>query len=393
MRVLAAIVIPPHLSASGAVNAALSLSRALTTHCDIEVALMSDRNETSVVDGLKIHNVKATNPLAFTSHLLPNKFRTLFYRSSICNRVGDFDLVHIHNPIPTMEMKRIAKACQSKEVPYVVTTHGFVEILGLERAYQLSLLESLAGKIYIERPLQFVIQNAAKIFCLSPQDHQLLLNRGCPHEQLAIVPNGADRGYFDAATDKEIDETLDKFKLPKFEHRKSPVCFFLANHTRNKGLDLLMDAFTESSIPYCLIVGGKKRDFDYTGYASKTLPHQRILFTDTLSNTEIRVFHSYADLFVFPSRADTLPLVILEAMASGKPVLSTNVGGIPYQIDATCGRLVPPNDATALRQAMEAMVQDRTTLQRMGLAAREKVSREFDWERSAQLTYDHYCTL
>ncbi len=167
----------------------------------------------------------------------------------------------------------------------------------------------------------------------------------------------------------------------------------MANHTRNKGIDILLDAFLGSDKPYCLIVGGRKRDYDYAGYASRAGAHQQIVFTDSLTDHEIRCLHHYADLFVFPSRADTLPLVVLEAMAAGRPVLSTRVGGIPYQIDDNCGRLVEPEDAAALRQAFAEMTSQPAMLKSMGQAALARVRAHFDWDRSADETYDLYCQI
>lgn len=389
MRVLAAIVIPPHLNASGAVNAAIALSKKLGQHCDIDVAIMSDRTEGTQAGALRIMHRKASNPFGFTKKWLPNKFRTLFYHSDIAKLVGNYDLVHIHNPLPALEMRRIAKACVAKKIPYVVTTHGFVEVLGLQTAYKLGKIERLAGHWFVSRPLNYVIENAARICCLAPQDKSLLLDRGIAPERLVVIPNGVDPAYFDSPNDNEVTNVRKRFGLSGKDDAV-PVCFFLANHTRNKGLDVLLDAFLGSDQPYCLVVGGKKRDYDYDGYTSRTKSNQKIVFTDGLTDHEIRCLHHYADLFVFPTRADTLPLVVLEAMASGRPVLSTLVGGIPFQIDDSCGRLVAPENPTAFRDAFEALFADREKLAAMGQAARRKVRSLFCWEQSAKLTMTVY---
>ncbi len=164
----------------------------------------------------------------------------------------------------------------------------------------------------------------------------------------------------------------------------------MANHTRNKGLDILLDAFLGSQRPYCLVVGGRKRDYDYAGYTSRAGANQQIVFTDSLTDHEIRCLHHYADLFVFPSRADTLPLVVLEAMAAGRPVLSTRVGGIPFQVDDSCGRLVEPENPVALREAFEALFDQPELLKSMGQVALARVQAKFDWDQSADLTYDVY---
>lgn len=390
MKILAAIVIPPHLSASGAVNAAIALSNALTRHCEIDVAMMATESSETRRGNLRVMHRKSTNPLAFTARWLPNKYRTLFYRSDISALVKDYDLVHIHNPLPALEMERIARACLHARVPYVVTTHGFVEVLGIQSAYQLGLLESLGGRWFVTRPVEFVVKHAHRICCLAPQDLALLSERGRPSDQLVVIPNGVSREFYEQPSVEHVAAVCRKFDLPVEKSPMIPVCFFLANHTRNKGLDILLEAFAHSTTPYCLVVGGKKRDYDYAGYSARTKANQRIVFTDSLTDQEIRCLHHYAELFVFPSRADTLPLVVLEAMAAGRPVLSTLVGGIPFQIDDTCGRLVAPENPVALRLAFEELCLDRERLKEMGQAGLRKVRAEFDWERSAELTMHVY---
>ena len=94
------------------------------------------------------------------------------------------------------------------------------------------------------------------------------------------------------------------------------------------------------------------------------------MVTGRLSDAEVGALMRRADLFVFPTLADTLPLVVFEAMAQAVPVLASAVGGIPYQIDPGCGQLVPPNDAAALAAAIERLVQDRARLLQDEIAAR-----------------------
>ncbi len=242
----------------------------------------------------------------------------------------------------------------------------------------------------IRKPLEYVIRNAHKICCLAPQDRDLLRNHGLNDEKLVVIPNGVHLDAFATPTSDEFATVCAKFHLPLEKSIETPVCFFLANHTRNKGLDVLVDAFRQTDRTYCLIIGGKKRDYDYDGYAKNLKSGQQIVFTDALTNQEIRVLHHYSDLFVFPTRADTLPLVVLEAMASSKPVLSTTVGGIPFQVDESCGRLVEPDNPTALRIAFEELVESPTRLRAMGLAARSKVSEQFNWHASAAKTFEIY---
>ncbi len=344
MKILTAIVIPPHLSSSGAVNAALAISQSLRRHCDIEIALMACESSEEMWHDVRLMKRRASSPLDFTQGWLPNKYRTLFYRSDIASMVGQYDLVHLHNAIPALELQRIANACIRQNIPYVITTHGFVEILGMRSAWQLNLLQSIVGEHCMMRPVRHVIDGAQRICCLAPHDRDLLAEIGVAPEKMVVIPNGVAKDFYHEPSLAQVAATCQRFNLGVEKSPQTPVCFFLANHTRNKGLDILMEAFLSTERPYCLIVGGKKRDYDYAGFAARARQHQQIVFTDGLSDLEIRCLHHYADLFVFPSRADTLPLVVLEAMAAGRPVLSTRVGGIPYQVDESCGRLVEAED-------------------------------------------------
>jgi glycosyltransferase involved in cell wall biosynthesis len=85
-----------------------------------------------------------------------------------------------------------------------------------------------------------------------------------------------------------------------------------------------------------------------------------------------------ADLFVLPSRFDNLPCVVVEALASGLPVVSTTVGGIPELVDDERGRLVPPDDPPALADALQYMLENLEAFDRraIGDAARDSYSLE-----------------
>ena len=84
------------------------------------------------------------------------------------------------------------------------------------------------------------------------------------------------------------------------------------------------------------------------------------------------------DVSVLPSRREAQGLAILEAMAVGRPVVATRVGGIPEMVrDGVSGLLVPSNDPVALAAAIVRLLQDRPLAQRLGVAGRELVRRHY----------------
>jgi len=92
-----------------------------------------------------------------------------------------------------------------------------------------------------------------------------------------------------------------------------------------------------------------------------------------------------SDLFVFSSDYEGVPLAVLEAMAAGKPVVATAVGGVPELIeDGETGILVPPRNPEALAQGILRLAKDASLRQRMGKAARERAQERFDISRIAR---------
>jgi hypothetical protein len=85
-----------------------------------------------------------------------------------------------------------------------------------------------------------------------------------------------------------------------------------------------------------------------------------------------------ADLFCLPTAWDAVPWAVLEAQASGLPVVSTSVGSIPELVPSSCGRVVPPRDPGALRAALAEVVEDDRSLAVLGACARARVEEEYD---------------
>lgn len=89
-----------------------------------------------------------------------------------------------------------------------------------------------------------------------------------------------------------------------------------------------------------------------------------------------------ADLFCLPTAWDAVPWAILEAQASGLPVVSTSVGSIPELVPADCGRVVPPHHAEALREALADVVEDDRSLADLGACSRARVEEKYDAARN-----------
>jgi glycosyltransferase involved in cell wall biosynthesis len=375
------------MSVSGGARAAEQLSAALLPHCDIRVASMMDSAGGSVVPHLP---VSTWLPRGLPWSRMPRHFSTLFYRSNLPDLVAttDSDLIHLHNPMPALEMARVARACLARNLPFVVSTHGFNEVANGVEVYGFGRARREIWRHLVLEPVRYVVRNASAIFALSPADVPIVRAMGFRGDPV-LVCNGVARPA--PANPTHDSATLGRLGIAA-RHAAGPLtCMFLANHTPNKGLPVLLEAFANLDLPYLLIIGGEKRpSIAYSDFMARCRPDQQIVVTDRLSDQDVAALFRRSDLFVFPTLADTFPLAVLEAMSHGLPVLASRIGGIPYQIDQGCGVLVEPGSPDALADAVKALAASPDRLAAMGQAARERVRSDFTWQRTAERALEGY---
>jgi len=384
MRVLAALVVAPHWSVSGGANAAIALSRALAERCDMTLARMAFGDSTEMLGRLTLRSVVSTDPLAFARRVVPQRLRAILYRSAIPDlvRAGGWDLVHIHNPIPALEMKRIAQACLETGVPYVVSTHGFVEVASRGTAYELGALERLAWHRLVDAPLRFVVRHATRIFALSPADLGILRDLGYPAARVDVVSNGVDPPRSEARAD-DLQRLCARLGLPFPKTPDVPVAMFLGNHTKNKGVEVLLQAFERYQGPFRLLVAGSHRPhIDYERYTRANTFGREFHFPGWATDEDVSLLMRYADVFVFPSVWDepsgNPPI---EAMATGTPVVTTQTGGTAeYVADGECGLVVEPNNIEVLAEALDKILSNGMLRASMRCAARHRAERYFSFD-------------
>jgi glycosyltransferase involved in cell wall biosynthesis len=174
---------------------------------------------------------------------------------------------------------------------------------------------------------------------------------------------------------------------------------FVGRLTPHKGVDVLIRALPPDAA--LTVIGSEGHDphspeRGYPDLLRSLASGQRVRFAGTVDDPELASAYRRAVALVVPSVEQTcygrtvavselLGLVALEAMASGTPVIASGVGGLPEVVQhGETGFLVPPGDATALRQRIETLLGDRDLASRMGARARERVLARWTWARCAE---------
>ena len=395
IRVAGIAISPPTAKISGGVSAGIQLMSHVANLKETHMLVMADQNYAATVGKLEVSYVRATNSLSWCAGVLPRAIETLWWRAPVGKWLDKVmpDVVHLHNPHPPGAFLAAARACRKRRIPYVISTHGFVEFDDYQKAFGAPSWQKPLLDLLIRRPVVKTATNAAAVLMLSPQEEPILISMGVEREKLGIATNGVDP-YFCTEISADSRQSLtSRFEIP--ENRLKIL--FVGNHTANKGIDVLLTAAKMLRGDTVVIVAGairsqKEHQLLLRDSGTDTSLGQ-VIFTDVTTKEELRALYQSADIFCFPSRADTLPLVILEAMVSGLPVVSTKTGGIPYEVSADTGILVDSGDALSLANALNTLHDDKHRRARLGEAGRARAIQLFDWAGSAKKAVQVYDQL
>jgi len=166
-----------------------------------------------------------------------------------------------------------------------------------------------------------------------------------------------------------------------------PLLLYVGRLGAEKNVEFLRPLLASVPRARLAVVGdGPVRDELEAAFAADPAVAGRVRFAGTLRGAELSAAFASADVFVMPSETETLGFVVLEAMASGLPVVAVAAGGIPDIITnpGENGFLYPPGDGEAASRAVRALLRDGALRERVGQAARAESTR-WDW---AAATHD-----
>jgi glycosyltransferase involved in cell wall biosynthesis len=249
-------------------------------------------------------------------------------------------------------------------IPYLVSLRGG-DVPGF-RPYDFAFYHRLIG------PLLHKVWKDAGGVVANSQGLKELAASFDKKVDIDIVPNGVDVRRFVLNNNRDWDK---------------PRLLWVGRLVYQKGLDIFFNALGELSfLPWTLtLVGDGPQRYDLEQIASKREIADRIEFLGWLPREELPRHYKDSNLFVFPSRHEGMPNSVLEAMASGLPVIASNIAGNEeLVIPGKTGLLVPPGDTNALKDALLELLSDPVRRKQLGTAARERVENHYTWDQVAR---------
>jgi rhamnosyl/mannosyltransferase len=196
-------------------------------------------------------------------------------------------------------------------------------------------------------------------------------------DRVTVIPFGIDVDRWQPTDDE-------RQRAAEIRHTAArPIVLFAGRHVPYKGVPVLIDAAARLDVTVVILGDGPMRPA-WTAMADRCGGPARFVFAGEVNDQEMRAYFLACDMLVLPSvtKAETFGFVQLEAMALGKPVISTALPtGVPW-VNET-GIVVPPGDAGALQRAIDRLINDRCLAARIGAAGEVRVRTQFTMDTMA----------
>jgi glycosyltransferase involved in cell wall biosynthesis len=257
-------------------------------------------------------------------------------------------------------------------IPYVVSLRGG-DVPGFLPA-ELGAYHALA------LPLIRLVWRHAAALVTNGEGLARLAERAMPGAGVRIIPNGVDLDEFAPGPPRP----------PALSDAAAPVrLLFVGRFAEQKGIPTLLEALARlrasGAPPVQLdLVGDGPRAAAWQAQAARLGLAGAVRLHGWAARADLPAWYRQADLFVFPSVEEGMPNALLEALASGLPLVATDIPGNRALVrPGANGLLVPPGDPTALAAALDGLLRSAACRARLGQASRRLAAR-FDWDAVAE---------
>jgi PEP-CTERM/exosortase A-associated glycosyltransferase len=304
--------------------------------------------------------------------------RALSDRIVALHREWPFDLIHAHSP--ALNGLAGARAAKKLGLPFVYEIRAFWE----DAAVGNGTGTEGSARYRLTRALEnYVVQRADRIAVICEGLRSDLVSRGVAADKIFVSPNGVDMELFGNPPPPDMALAADLGLAGK------KVIGYIGSFYDYEGIDDLIAAIPlMESDAHLLLVGGGPMEAALRVQAEQSPAHDRIHFVGRVPHEEVERYYSLVDVLAYPRKAMRLtdlvtPLKPLEAMAQGRLVAASSVGGHRELIeDGVTGTLFAPDDPAAAAKSLDALLADTESWPTRKANARAFVAKERNWRKN-----------
>ena len=343
-------------------------------HRNFEPMVVTNRIDTPksyVVDGVNVECYESLNT-GFRLGI-PYSIPTVTSLETFLKAVKSSEIVHAHGH-PYLTSLIAAKLAKRYNKPFVLTQHNtFIEYDSIFDSVE-RLNDLAVGKE--------TLKEADKIITVSNATKDYVLSLGAKPEKIKVLHNGVDLVRFRPLTGKR-EEMRRKLGIPQ----NSIVALTVRRLVYKNGIDTLIEGANiavRKNPKITFLVVGKGPDLNNVQMRIRQLGiENNFRLTGFVKDEDLPFYYNAADFFVLPSKSgEGLPLVALEAMACGLPVIATNVGGISEILMEDYGKLVPSNQPESLAKAILEFSNIDFSSRKLELRA--IMEEKFSWDKNVE---------
>jgi len=324
-----------------------------------------------VVDGVNVECYESLNT-GFRLGI-PYSIPTVTSFKTFLKAVKSSEIVHAHGH-PYLTSLVAAKLAKRYSKPFVLTQHNtFIEYDSVFDSIE-RLNDLAVGKE--------TLKEADKIITVSNATKDYVLSLGAKPEKIKVLHNGVDLAHFRPLNGKR-EEMRRKLGISQ----NSIVVLTVRRLVYKNGIDTLIEGANiavRKNPKITFLVVGKGPDLNSVQIKIRQLGiENNFRLTGFVKDEDLPFYYNAADFFVLPSKSgEGLPLVALEAMACGLPVIATNVGGIKEILTEDYGKLVPSNQPELLAKAILDFSNVDWSSPRLELRA--IMEEKFSWDKNVE---------
>jgi glycosyltransferase involved in cell wall biosynthesis len=391
-----AIVTPEFMPNWGGIGTYVAqLAKYLPSEFDVHVITLSRGEKTGGAEPAEINDRITLHPLgtANDTFLYNNQFQVnLFRKFKELQGRNHFDLIHAnHAQMPDVVLRML-----NDDLTTITTVHTTIgsQRFGTKRSNMaLKEIERSEKMTYLLLPALLTIERLyfsrpTKTIFVSDFIRRFYEQRYRIPADARTIHNGVDTASFRPRSRLECLEFF-----PQLDGREN-IVLFIGRMIALKGLDTGISAFAKichETKATVVFAGAGRTEGWHRLLLDKGVPESSFLFLDPVPYHRMPYLYPLADAFMLPSYSESFPMTVLEAMASGTPLVASNVGGIPEMVrSGQDGILFASGDVDALAQSLALLLTDRNRAKAMAANARESVAQRFTSSMMALKTAEMY---